>query len=111
MEKEKKIQQHKDFKENFIKESRNAARRMNALEQWHQDRMDMMKAKKEKQRNERYLMHTGHREIIKQIERDLKRENEQRMAKLSMKYRRQQVEIENDLGELTDKIVQVYKKY
>ena len=42
-------------------------------------------------------MHTGHREIIKQIERDLKKENEKKMMDLTMKYRRHEVEIENDL--------------
>ena len=71
----------------------------------------MIKEKKVRQRSEQNLMHTGHREIIKQIEKDLKRENERKMVDLTMKYRRHEAELDNDLEELTQKIIKVYKKY
>lgn len=44
-----------------MKENEDAAKRMIALEQWYQDRLAMVKDKKQKQRSERNLMHTGHR--------------------------------------------------
>lgn len=55
-------------------------------------------------------MRTGHQQIIKQLERELKIENEKKMISMTMKYRQKEAEIEDDLEQLTQKIVQVYKK-
>jgi hypothetical protein len=48
-------------------------------------------------KNERKLMYTGHKEILKHIEKELKRENEKQIMAISMKYRRQEAQVQNDL--------------
>lgn len=56
------------------------------------------------------MIRTGHKEIVGNIERDLKRENEEKLMRLAKKYRNEQDMIQTDLEELTKKIIKVYKK-
>lgn len=56
------------------------------------------------------MVKTGHKEIINQIERYLKKENEQKLLKLTDQYRNQHNNIETDYEELERKIIKVYQK-
>ena len=56
------------------------------------------------------MIRTGHKEIIGQIEKQLKKENDEKLMKLTMRYRSEQENIQNDLEELTEKLIKVYKK-
>ena len=38
-------------------------------------------------------MHTGHKEILKQIEKELKKTNEKQIMQMTMKFRKNQAEI------------------
>jgi hypothetical protein len=51
-----------------LQENQEAAKRLTAIEQWYKDRIHMLKDDNANGRNERALMHTGHKEILKQIE-------------------------------------------
>ena len=56
------------------------------------------------------MIRTGHKEIIGQIEKQLKKENDEKLMKLTMRYRSEQENIQNDLEELTGKIMRAYKR-
>lgn len=82
-------QERKDFKEKLLRENALASKKMTALEKNYRDQLDMLSEQQVSKRAEEKLMHTGHREIVKQIEKTLKRENESKLALLVIKYKQQ----------------------
>lgn len=89
LEKEKEIQEKKDFKENLIKENQEAVRRITSLEKWYKDKLDLMREHKKDKRSQQMLLKAGHKEIINQLERQLKKENEKKLLALTQQYRQE----------------------
>lgn len=110
MQKQKDLDDKKQFKEKLIQENNKAVRRLAALQQFYQDRLALIREDKHNNRIERNLISAGHKEIITQIEKQLKKENEDKILKMTEKYRKQTEFIQSDLEELQRKIIQAYKR-
>ena len=70
---------------------------MTALEQWYRDKIHLMKEGRKDKKKDRQMIRTGHKDIVGQIERQLKTENEQKLLNLTKMYRAEQENIQNDL--------------
>lgn len=96
LEREKGRQEEKDFKETLVKDNEQALRKLTALETWYKDKMSMLKENRKGKNKDRVMVKAGHKEIIGQIERELKKENEERLIKLTDQFRSEQNNIETD---------------